>query len=101
MKKTIKLKENDIINIVKRVIVEQELPPYPEKNSPVNNTPTEIIEAKKRVFESLNSAIGSIKRLIELSGVNPENNNIVQDIEKVKDKFNNLFGYTRKNEKKN
>lgn len=99
--KTIKLHESDLINIVKRVMVEQGLPPFPDKQQELNRTPTQILQAKKNVFQSLNSAISSIKQLIELSGVNPDNNNIVSDIEKVKEKFDNLFGNSKPKQEKN
>jgi hypothetical protein len=104
--KKVRLKESDLLKIVNRVILEQGLPPFPEKTidptraSNGAGTPTEILIAKKKVFESLNSAISSIRTLIQLSGVNPDNNNIVDDIEKVKEKFNNLFGASKPKEEK-
>ena len=55
-------------------------------------TKPEILEAKRQVRHNLIQARNWMKELLERSGVNPQTNNMEQDIEKVLQKFENLYG---------
>lgn len=118
MAKIIKLTERDLRSIINKVkiISEQGLPtyektdkgvpPYPKPEEtdvrelgPVHHDdegnlkigpPPPVVEAKRSVLMNLNQALSSMKMLVNLSGVNTE---IPDDIEKVIEKFNTLYGH--------
>lgn len=120
MKKIIKLTEKDIKIIAEKVINEQMegqhvpapapvgVAPYPapskEQKDSISRiqqevrkemgikTNPEIIEAKRKVRENLIQAHHWMRELLERSGVNRVNNNFEQDIEKVIQKFDHLYG---------
>jgi len=107
-KKVIKLTENDVLKIVKKIISEQEMDnvmPFPPKkdvpkmvtqqtdNVKVKyGTPESVIKAKNIVKKHLMMAKEAMQQLTDMSGVNPEINGICPDIEKVIEKFENLYG---------
>jgi len=106
-KRVIKLTENDVLSIVKKILNEQEengLGPFPMKKevpkmvSPTNQvkvkygTPESVLKAKGIVKKHLMMSKDAMQQLTDMSGVNPEINGIVPDIEKVIEKFNNLYG---------
>ena len=62
-------------------------------------TKPEILEAKRQVRHNLVQARNWMKELLERSGVNPQTNNMEQDIEKVLQKFENLYGDPKPEEK--
>ena len=121
MTKIIKLNENDLANIVKKVIEEQEatgvkpypipqeqkevgggennLPPFPEKKEDPTHvmknkyeTQSEIVMLKRIVKAKLNSTLEKMENLIKISGVNPESNGLVPMLEKLIAKFDALYG---------
>lgn len=116
MKKIIQITEKDIQNVVKKVIAEQTVPPFPDKKDigerrpmggtgepsmpekPEFTTPSPILMAKREAFQNLTSSVSSIKKLMALSGVNLEA--IVSDIEKAMVKFDSLYGMPKPKEKK-
>ena len=63
-----------------------------DAGKPTVGPPSDILMAKKGVDQNLREALVSMKRLMILSGVNPQTNNIVMDIEKVIQKFDDLYG---------
>lgn len=63
-----------------------------DAGKPTAGPPSAILMAKKGVDQNLREALVSMKRLMILSGVNPQTNNIVQDIEKIIQKFDDLYG---------
>jgi hypothetical protein len=63
-----------------------------DAGKPTVGPPSDILMAKKGVDQNLREALVSMKRLMILSGVNPQTNNIVQDIEKIIQKFDDLYG---------
>lgn len=100
MPKIIKLTENDIRNIAKRVVLEQGFPPYPSPdNSGLKDRtkPNPIAIAKINVKKNLHEALAAMEKLMKMSGVNPQTNNIVGDIEKVIQKFDDLYGEPQEN----
>ena len=107
MTKKIKLKEKDLVKIVDKIISEQigsgdnplaAIKP-PEKRETrrqiINKEPVvngDILRKKAVAKTSLEKTIHYVNELIKASGINPETNNLVPDLEKVKEKFDNLFG---------
>jgi len=116
MGKVIRLKQGDVFKLVQKIVTEQN---FGEPNAPttVDNPldlikpPTrkpmmskrmpdmghpqvnkEIIQRKLAVRGSLQKLLSNISALMEASGVNPETNNIVADVEKLSEKFEHLFG---------
>jgi len=96
-KKLIKLTEQDLTNIVKKVIQEQEengVGPYPvpEKEIPVQDvtekTPSSIIRTRDVARMKIKSALAQMKELGDM-GINTED--AINIIEKGLDKFNSLF----------
>ena len=127
MSKIVKLTEKDIRNAVAKIMKEQidsdhfgndgGLKPYPAKQEPEftptndNGVPEErvrveygthpqLIDAKVSVDKNLRQALFSMKRLIAMSGVNPDSNGMIGDIEKVIGKFDSLYGPPKKKEEK-
>lgn len=109
MKKIIKLTEKDLRNITKKVIFEQSLlpdnagyndkplkdknvEPYPLPDNAGKKEVNPINIAKLNVKKNLHDAAAGMNQLMKMSGVNPQTNNIVDDIEKVIEKFDNLYG---------
>jgi hypothetical protein len=110
MGKIIKLKEADLRNIVAKILAEQINPPgtpaadnplaaiKPSTNRPMENPGmpavggNEIVKKKIAVRVGLKKLVFLINDLIVSSGINPETNNLVADIEKVQEKFENLWG---------
>lgn len=119
--KTIKLTEESLINIIKKIVSEQELgfgnkfpktnnnnnnniTPFPEKKPipQVQSQPDQtkvkyathsaIIKGKEVVRHHLQSAIDAMEQLGAMSGINTETNDIVPNIKKAYEKFENLFG---------
>lgn len=118
-KKLIKLKEGDLVKIVQKIIAEQIASTKPHVDDTliaganenplasikptekklrkpfINKTPTingDIVNKKVVVRSSLEKVLVYLGDLIQASGINPETNNLVADIQKVQDKFENLFG---------
>jgi hypothetical protein len=119
MAKIIKLTENDLTNIVKKVIEEQEtgvkpypipqeqikpnndknIPPFPEKKDDSSNmmnkkyeTQADIVVLKRIVKAKLNSTLDKLENLIKISGINPESNGLIPMLEKLIAKFDTLYG---------
>ena len=110
MGKIIKITEEDIRKIVTKIVNEQinstgssasENPLAaikPSANRPMENPGAmntgndEIVKKKIAVRIALKKAVYLINDLIVSSGINPETNNLVADIEKVQEKFENLWG---------
>lgn len=115
-KKIIRLTENDIKNIVLKILSEQnqmdvddnplaKIQPSrfkspqrmgsPNVDGMLNNDgplDNDIVQKKIAVRVGLKKLVYLINDLITSSGINPETNNLVSDIEKVQDKFENLWG---------
>lgn len=119
MAKIIKLNEDDLTNIVKKVIEEQEagikpfpvpqekteigdeknISPFPEKHNDPSHvmkdkyeTQADIVVLKRIVKAKLNSSLEKLENLIKISGVNPESNGLVPMLEKLIAKFDALYG---------
>jgi hypothetical protein len=119
MTKIIKLTQSDLKKVINKALNEQNTAPLPsavsrpqqqsvqtppaqamqeqpihtnDEGRPTLGPPSDILMAKKGVDQNLREALVSMKRLMILSGVNPQTNNIVQDIEKVIQKFDDLYG---------
>jgi len=118
-KKLIKLKEGDLVKIVQEMIDEQISSTKPhvddtllaganenplasikptekrEFKPQIDKTPTvngDILNKKVAVRSSLKKVLVYLGDLIQASGINPQTNNLVADVEKVLEKFENLFG---------
>lgn len=113
MQKVIKLTEKGLTNIINEIIAEQTtVSPYPEKKAPeftpseqetvktVYATSEELMRTKMSVELNLKQSLNAMRKLMIMSGVNPETNNIVADIEKVLSKFDSLYGQPKKKEEK-
>lgn len=112
MGKIIKVTESDIRNMVLKILLEQNemesddnplATIQPSKMAPrmrIQNMSgdmpqagnQEILQKKIAVRMGLKDLVFKITDLISSSGINPETNNLVADIEKVQDKFENLWG---------
>jgi len=116
MGKVIKLKESDIRKVVLKMISEQQamadetnpldkIKPSPkiipapqpqnvgisdQKFKPMANE--KILTKKIAIRTGLKRLLADVEELIIHSGINPDTNNIVRDIKKVSEKFENLFG---------
>lgn len=111
-KKIIRLKERDIVEIVNNIISEQIgdednalASIKPAKDAIIDRAKTaiqqklqssqinqDIVNHKNNVRESLQKLMVSLNGLIQASGINPDTNNLTGDIQKVSDKFEQLFG---------
>lgn len=114
MAKIIKLNEEDLVNIVKKVLEEQEsgvepypapqelknVPPFPPKQNVGSDhamkktyeTQADIVTLKRIVKAKFNNALEQLTNLIKISGVNPESNGLVPMLEKLIAKFDALYG---------
>lgn len=111
-KKIIRLTESDIVNLVNKIISEQLgdgdnalAAIKPAKDSIIDKArnimqakqPTpqinqDILTHKNNVRDSLAKLTQGLSGLIQASGINPETNNLTSDIQKITDKFEQLFG---------
>jgi len=108
--KVIKLTEENLINIIKKIVVEQEqdspgLAPFPEKQAVqrtqqdpmgekkvVYGTHPSILKGKKVVKFHLEKAIDAMQQLTSMTGINTDTNDIVPAIKKAFEQFEKLFG---------
>jgi len=109
MKKVIRLKEHQIVQIVNDIIAEQIgdednalAAIEPAKDKIIQRQVTErpqpqvinpdVLKMKQVVRVSLQKLEQALAGLVQASGINPETNNLSGDLKKIADNFENLFG---------
>lgn len=92
MSKIIKLTEKELRNIVTGVLSEQQEAYVDETGKAAAGPAPKVLELKRAVKGHLYHAIQNMTQLTHHSGVNPQTNNIVDEIKKVMEKFDHLYG---------